>query len=171
MDNRDREREGGGVVGYHDFLSNNFCLRAPKVFVVEPFRVSEVFCSRKILLRIEAEGEREGVGGYHNFLSIIYCLRVPKLFAGNTLVFTNFVYRRVLGITGVCHDFLLNFFSHSNKTIGRGNLLCFRNIQVSEMFWIIEYPDCVEIFSSLTVPILFAWEPFNFSLFSRIRNF
>ena len=42
-------------VGFHDILSESFCLTVPKYFLGEPFLVSENFWYRKIL-RIRREG-------------------------------------------------------------------------------------------------------------------
>ena len=58
--------------GYHDFLSEIVCLTVPKIFVGEPFCVSEKFCRKVLCIR----------GGYHNFLSQIVCLIVTKNVVG-----------------------------------------------------------------------------------------
>ena len=59
-----REEEGGGAREYHDFLSFFFCLKVPKKFVEEHFRVS-------LISGIEKFYASEGYVTIfcHNFLS------------------------------------------------------------------------------------------------------
>ena len=62
--------------GYHDFPLKNFCLTVPKIFVEEPFCVSQNFCYRKIL-RI-----RGGTWEYHDFRSIFLSHSAAKFRSG-----------------------------------------------------------------------------------------
>ena len=77
-------KRGGG--GYQDFPSKIFCLTVPKIFVGEPFCVSQNFWYRKNLWIRGGGGDGGGggVGGggreYHDFLSNFFCLTVPKNF-------------------------------------------------------------------------------------------
>ena len=67
-------REGGE---YQDFPFKFFCLRVPKEFVREPFKVSLISGMEKIFAS-------EGYVMIFDFLSQFFCLTVPKNFVGET---------------------------------------------------------------------------------------
>ena len=65
-------KRGGGEGGSIRISVENFCLRVPKNFVEEPFRVSKFLVSKNV-------SDKRG-GGNHDFLSKLFCLTVPKHF-------------------------------------------------------------------------------------------
>ena len=89
---------------YHDFLLKICCLTVPKIFVGEPFCVSQNFWYRKNLW-IRGEG---GVSGF--FVKSFLSHSAEKFRRGTLQCVTNFGYRKILCFREFCHDFLLNFF-------------------------------------------------------------
>ena len=83
--------------GYHDFLSEIFCLTVPKSFVGEPFCASENFRYRKF---IRIRGGREGVSRFS--VDYFLCHSTEKLRRGTLLfcVSENFRYRKNSWIRG-----------------------------------------------------------------------
>ena len=118
--------------GYHDYLSEIFCLTVPKNFVGEPFCVSQNFWYRKILWIRAGEGRREGVSRFcfKNFLSH----SAEKLRRGIFQCFSNFGYSKILCITGVYHDFLSKNFCLTVPKSTRGARRCFRKNLVLKLF-------------------------------------
>ena len=114
---------------YHDFPSKNFCLRVPKKFVGEPFRVSliagiEKFSAKRVMSRI--------------FVEFFFVSQHRKTLHGNPSVmcFGKFsvAYEfmdKKRGGGGVSKFSIENFLSHSTETFRRRTFLCC----VSENFW------------------------------------
>ena len=101
------DRRVGGGREYHDFLSKNFCLTVPKKFVVEPFSVSFIYVSKKLMLqRVLSRVSVE------NFFVSQY----GKTSLGNPLVlcFRKFPVAKFMDKRrGVSRISVENFFSHS----------------------------------------------------------
>ena len=104
-----------------------FCLTVPKIFVVEPFCVSENIRYRKILW---IDG-----GDYQGFPLKVFCLTVPINFVGEPF--------RVLLLSGIekfyasegyVTIFCRNFLSHGAENFRSGALLRFRKYPVSKNF-------------------------------------
>ena len=97
-----------------------------KIFLGEPFNVSEIFGYRKVLCLRR---------GFHPFLLKLFCLTVQKICGEPSNVSENFGYRKILCIRKGVHYFLLKLFlSHSAEKFRSGTLLCFKKILVSKIF-------------------------------------
>ena len=135
--------------GYHDFLSQRFCLRVSKYFVGEPIcllgknwyrhreRVSRLtggkFCLFSNLfggnflcfIMFLASRQRKSITYFHHF----FCLRVPKNFVGPPFCASeNFWYRDREKVSRLFFEKLL---SHSVKNFCSRTVLCFRKVLVS----------------------------------------
>ena len=122
----------GGGEEYQDFPSKIFCLTVPKNFVGEPFSVSLISGTEKVLIR-------GGGGEYQDFPSKIFCLIVPKISVGEsfTVAIISGIEKfwiRWGGGGGEYHDFPSKVFvsQDRNEKLCKATLLFSENFLVSK---------------------------------------
>ena len=110
---------------YHDFVENWFSHSTDK-FRRGTLLFSENYYYQKFL----------GIGrGYHDFLWKFFCLTVPKKISERTLLFQKTSGSKKLHRM-VYHDFVENWFSHSNEKFRRGTLLFSEKFFHRKFLWI-----------------------------------
>ena len=167
VSNNVRDKRGGG---YHDFSSKLFCLTVPKIFVGEPFGVSENFWYRKILCFR---------GLCQDIPWKIFCLTVPKHFVEEpfgTVFQKNSGGEKVYvwvggGKEGVSRFSVENFLSYSAEKFHSWNLLrCVsENFRLRKSLWIRgegESQDFPSKILCLTVPKISVGASFTVALIS-----
>ncbi len=173
----------------HDFLSNFFVSQYQKTMDVSRFRFENFFLTVpkhiiETLLCCVSENfwKRKSLwirrrGKYQDFPSKVFLSHsAEKIRRGTLQGVTDFGYRKVLCLGGLCHDFSSNFFvSQYRKTLqGNPSVLCFGKFLEAKSLWIRrrgKYQDFSSKFFCLTVPKKFVGEPFRVSLISGIEKF
>ena len=113
---------------YHDFLLKICCLTVPKIFVGEPFCVSQKFLVSKKFM------DKRG-GEYHDFLSKVFCLTVPKNFVGEPFSVSLISgIERFYASESFVTIFCWIFFVSQCRNFSLRTRLCFREFLVAKTF-------------------------------------
>ena len=152
--------------GYQDLRSKVFCLTVPKNFVGDPFSVSLVSGTKKVLIKRGGGVSKVSV---ESFLS----QSVENFSRGNPLVFLIFGYRKRLDRRGEHQDYSSKTLSLTvpknfvGETFGVSLISGTKKVSEQEAEG---YQDFRSKVFRLTVPKSFVGEPFCVSLFLCIRR-
>ncbi len=115
----------------HDFSSNFFVSQYQKTLQGNP----SVLCFGKFLEAKKFMDKKEGEVSRF-FFEVFLSHSAEKIRRGTLQGVTDFGYRKILCLGGLCHDFLSNFFvSQYQKTLqGNPSVLCFGKFLVAKKF-------------------------------------
>ena len=114
-----------------------------------------------------SDKKKFGLWGFQDFVSI-FCLTVPENFGEEHFcVALMFWYQIFMDNRGI--RILSIVLSHSALKLRGGTLMCFRNVLVSKIFWVIGVSGFC-LFFCLTLPKNFVGEPFFVSEFFGHRK-
>ena len=121
---------------------------------------------RKFPVAVKFMDKKRGGGRVSRFsIESFFYLTLPKTCRGTIQCVTDFGYRKILCLRGLCHDFSWNFFvSQCRKTLqGNPCKLCFRKLPVARKIMDKREGEVSRISSNffcLAVPKNFVGEPF-----------